>query len=792
MRRRDAAALLIATVTALAGLTAWLLGDVDMGLRLRADEDGFAWVSEVGADTLAEYYGFAPGAMVVELSRRDGSSVPQRTSAYRNNGNFDQPGEYLRLATEPLPEPEIDYIYAVVADPESDPQNFPWGSSLQRAQLNSRLEGGGVLLLVGVGLGLAAAAAVSRGWAGEERVVDATVAGVAVATPLMALPLVYAGSPVTIAAGIALPALGALPLAWSLADAQPDARWASTVRWICLAVAAVAILLAGRTLLDWTVGQGQTVILAGSIVTVAAVAGALVSDRRTGERLGVLALGAVPVAAILTQIGPFPQLAPLVLIVAAVLLWRIVPQLAAMRGSGVSDSPATAAPVAPAEPVVEHDTPATRARRDVLALVVAAATLVGGLLACCETGAVVFGALFGALVAVALHRGLMGPGWARAAIPLGCTVAVPLMSLSFSDGGGTQYLARLLLPAAAALPVAHLLAWRHPDPAWRRALFGISVVLGLVVVLLVTGSSVGGPLGGPYEIGDLGTRLTTYLALGFIALVAGLGAALATTASEAAVPTGRLDLVAIGLTPGVAMTVLPGYTPTFWLLGLWLLALVAWRRFTIAPLLGLAQRTQRQRDLAVVAVEAERARLAADLHDDALQELSALVRRLDAAGDIESAELARGVAERLRTITSDLRLPLLDDLGAGPALEWLVGRVRPLAAGDVVLERADPARPPASVELAVFRVAQEAIANAVKHGATPITVRYRVAEDGGVSLTIDDSGPGIEPGAAEKALQAGHLGMANMQQRAEQIGALLDIRRWPAGGTHVALEWRPR
>ncbi|HYN64622.1 MAG TPA: ATP-binding protein, partial [Candidatus Limnocylindrales bacterium] len=170
----------------------------------------------------------------------------------------------------------------------------------------------------------------------------------------------------------------------------------------------------------------------------------------------------------------------------------------------------------------------------------------------------------------------------------------------------------------------------------------------------------------------------------------------------------------------------------------------------------------------------------------------ALVRRLDAAGDEEGAHLARGVADRLRTITSDLRLPVLDDLGAGPALEWLVGRVRPLAAGPVVLERVDADRPPAGVELAVFRIAQEALANAVKHGKAPITVRYRVAEDGGVSLSVDDSGPGIESGAAEEALQAGHMGMANMQQRAEQIGALLDVRRWPAGGTHVAMEWRPR
>jgi signal transduction histidine kinase len=465
-------------------------------------------------------------------------------------------------------------------------------------------------------------------------------------------------------------------------------------------------------------------------------------------------------------------------------------------GAGRGPEPAASArpvPEQPDEPVLEYDGPAGRARRDVAALAVGAATFAAGLLTCCETPAVIFGALFGAIVAVALHRGLLGSGWRSAAIPLGVAVAVPVMALAFNANGGTQYLTKLVLPATAALPVAHLLAWRHPDAAWRRALFAVSVVLTGVVALLIAGSGVSGPLpDGPFELGDPGTRLTIYLALGFIALVPGLGSAFAEQPDGAAAPTSRLDPLAIGLTPGAAMTVLPGFSPTFWVLGLWLLALVVWRRFTIAPLVGMAQRTQRQRDLAVAAVEAERARLAADLHDDALQEISALVRRLDAAGDTENADLARGVAERLRAITSDLRLPLLDDLGAGPALEWLVGRVRPLANGEVTLERSDPDRPPANVELAVFRVAQEALANAVKHGATPITVRYRVADDGGVSLSVDDAGPGIEPDAADRALQAGHLGMANMQQRAQQIGALLDVRRWPTGGTHVRLEWRPQ
>ncbi|MBA2264230.1 MAG: sensor histidine kinase, partial [Chloroflexi bacterium] len=61
-----------------------------------------------------------------------------------------------------------------------------------------------------------------------------------------------------------------------------------------------------------------------------------------------------------------------------------------------------------------------------------------------------------------------------------------------------------------------------------------------------------------------------------------------------------------------------------------------------------------------------------------------------------------------------------------------------------------------------------------------------------VTLAIDDAGPGIAAQAAEEAPQEGHFGLLNMQQRAEQIGALLDVRRWPAGGTRVALEWRPQ
>ena len=143
-----------------------------------------------------------------------------------------------------------------------------------------------------------------------------------------------------------------------------------------------------------------------------------------------------------------------------------------------------------------------------------------------------------------------------------------------------------------------------------------------------------------------------------------------------------------------------------------------------------------------------------------------------------------------------MRLPILDDLGTGPALEWLVDRVGRLAGGEVRLERSDSVRPPEDVELAFFRVAQEALSNAVRHGRPPVVVRYWTSSSG-ASLSIDDAGPGIPPGAGEAGQTAPanessqrHFGLLNMRQRAEKIGALLDVRRWPSGGTRVTLEWR--
>jgi signal transduction histidine kinase len=393
-----------------------------------------------------------------------------------------------------------------------------------------------------------------------------------------------------------------------------------------------------------------------------------------------------------------------------------------------------------------------------------------------------------------LQTGRFGPALRDLAIPLAVATATPFLVLPMlAMGGFWPTVAAWILDIAAMLPLAIGLTNRIGPRDERWIVFagiGVFVVAALAVIL-------GAGLG---DGSDESRGVLRWLLVGAIPLLPGLAAA------------GPIDLdrfrgrVAGGVPAlrgllGSAELAVAGATPLFalgsdrspfviplviWLGGLWVAA-----RFTIRPLARVASRATLQRDLVVAAAEAERARLAADIHDDALQELTLLVRRLETSGDTEGAEIGRTVADKLRAICGDLRLPILDDLGVGPALDWLVLRIERLAGGEVRLERADDARHSPDVELAIFRVAQEALANAVKHGRPPIVVRYR-STPSGISLAIDDAGPGIADDAPESAEQTGRFGLLNMAQRAEQIGAILDIRRWPGGGTHVALEWRPR
>ena len=393
-----------------------------------------------------------------------------------------------------------------------------------------------------------------------------------------------------------------------------------------------------------------------------------------------------------------------------------------------------------------------------------------------------------------LGRGRAGGSLQGLAITLPAATAVPLLAVPIQLmpdlGVASLGVAAVTL---AMIPLAADFIDRLED---RTAVARLQlIVVGLAVAAIV-----------PWLAIRAGNDFSRYLLwssvlAGCVAFVPGLLAArptfgrVASDSAGSAPAPGRFvestELVLAAATPSVALLVLVGKGQVTFAFPLvvWLAAGFLAGKFTLRPLLRLATRATFQRDVVVAATEAERARIAADIHDDALQDLTMLVRRLDAAGDLENAEAARTVAARLRAICGDLRLPILDDLGLGPALDWLTERFQSLAGGPVYLEVArDPERLPPNVELALFRVAQEALANAVKHGAPPIVVRYR---SGGTwaELDVDDCGPGLESGAAGLAEQTGHLGLLNMAQRAEAIQADLRIGRRPGGGTRVSIVW---
>jgi signal transduction histidine kinase len=368
-------------------------------------------------------------------------------------------------------------------------------------------------------------------------------------------------------------------------------------------------------------------------------------------------------------------------------------------------------------------------------------------------------------------------------LPLAVSMPILILPLVNLPSFGATVAASLLLPAGM-LPLG--LDFASREPGRRTRWLGYVIALGFAAATVVVG------LLTPLRNQAGGVVVVVGWAWLAACIVFVPGFAVARPIGWRNEPAGgdrpgtpAAELILPAITPGIAcLSLIWVGELNYWPLLLWLLAL----QMRGLSFRGLLSRTARQRDLVVRATEAERARIAADIHDYALQDLTMLIRRLDAGGDTENAAATREVAERLRVICGDLRLPILDDLGVGPALEWICGRVDP-AFGSVTLDRVDDERrPPSDVELAFFRVAQEAINNAVRHGAPPVRIRYR-AGGNWAELEVDDRGAGVPADAAEQAERTGHLGMLNMTQRADAVDAELSIGRRPGGGTRVRLVW---
>jgi len=200
----------------------------------------------------------------------------------------------------------------------------------------------------------------------------------------------------------------------------------------------------------------------------------------------------------------------------------------------------------------------------------------------------------------------------------------------------------------------------------------------------------------------------------------------------------------------------------------------------------------------VAAQEVERGRLARDLHDVVLQDLCAVSRDLKALENQPHpsgpffADLAARSGEAVRTlrgICNDLRPPLLQhDLAA--ALKALVEKIGMGVRPSVNLQLAsDDVRLPDDAAVAVFRITQEALRNAIQHAdASEIEVRLTCYPDR-LRLTVTDDGRGIAGGAEPgRFVEQGHFGLAGMRERAAMIGGRLEVQTAPDYGTVVVLE----
>lgn len=202
------------------------------------------------------------------------------------------------------------------------------------------------------------------------------------------------------------------------------------------------------------------------------------------------------------------------------------------------------------------------------------------------------------------------------------------------------------------------------------------------------------------------------------------------------------------------------------------------------------------------AQENERRRIARELHDDTIQSLIVLSRRLEALATSDEElpegaeyrvkdlrELTDDAIKRVRRFSQDLRPSILDDLGLLPTLEELtnnMNREADLHAEFLVLGR--KRRLPSDVELTLFRIAQEALNNVRKHaGATRVVTTIELTSSS-VKMMIQDDGKGFRPPRLTEHLAiTGELGLMGMLERARLVGGSLVVESKPGRGTGVTV-----
>jgi len=202
------------------------------------------------------------------------------------------------------------------------------------------------------------------------------------------------------------------------------------------------------------------------------------------------------------------------------------------------------------------------------------------------------------------------------------------------------------------------------------------------------------------------------------------------------------------------------------------------------------------------AQEDERLRISRELHDDTAQVLAGLSREVSSLLSKERTvskstkekleklrEMADTALEGIRRFSQDLRPSILDDLGLVPAMEWLAAELEKNYGLETKVSIAgEQQRLSPENELAVFRIAQEALSNVRRHsGASAVKVTIDFGADA-LTLVVSDNGRGFDmPQRTSDLAVSGKLGMIGMRERARLIGGTLVVQSEVGMGTTVTL-----
>jgi signal transduction histidine kinase len=220
---------------------------------------------------------------------------------------------------------------------------------------------------------------------------------------------------------------------------------------------------------------------------------------------------------------------------------------------------------------------------------------------------------------------------------------------------------------------------------------------------------------------------------------------------------------------------------------------------SIADQIGVVVENARlYRQAEQLAVVRERERLARELHDSVTQSLYSLTllaeasQRLIGAGDWSRVreyvgrlgEIAQQALREMRLLVYQLRPLVLKREGLAGALQQRLDAVEKRAGVDARLLVGGTIELPPSVEEELYRIAQEALNNALKHAA-PSSVTVRIyADEEGVILEVLDDGRGFDPSSIGAE---GGMGLVSMRERTERLGGRLDVRSVPGEGTIVCV-----